>query len=121
MKKKTVWILIFVVLVLVIIFIPYFYDSHNNRFHREYYRIRPILWSIREYEKACGKLPTTEEGLIKLKSYIACPGYSPSERVIMSDFKDIEGNPYIYQSDGKSFKFIINGIDWGSNSDVKSK
>lgn len=107
--------LLFIAILLVFMVLPYLDHAFHERDPRRVDRIRTAIYGLSSYKHRCGVYPTTEEGLIKLKSNIVCPDYTPSPQVMRSDFTDLDGNPFIYESDGKTFKFFLKGSDmnWG--------
>lgn len=56
------------------------------------------------YYHSCNRFPTTEEGLIKLKTEESCPGYEKMDARL--SFKNGFGNELKYTSDGKTLKIV---------------
>ena len=69
---------------------------------------------LESYRKACGKYPTTAEGLSKLfeHSKSKCSTYLPPDKGSAHLELDAWKNPISYSSDGISYRILSAGSSW---------
>ena len=65
-----------------------------------------IASALTTYFRACGRYPTTDQGLKLLRKNDSSCNYVAAEKIIKNDFINGAKNPFIYISDGKSFKLL---------------
>lgn len=100
MKRKVLYLIgsVFLLVLCYLIYTkPGKYIKENN------HRGNTLLHMLISRYSSCGSFPTTEEGLVSLTNK-ACDGFTPEPRlkIITGD-----GRPFLYESDGKTFKLRI--------------
>lgn len=101
-KKIFASALILVILFLLIYFVP---EMH---WKLEYKNSNRTIFALNDFYKACGRFPTTAEGLALLKQNSPCDisGWvAPA-----FEFENGYGTKMEYESDGKKFKLVVKGI-----------
>lgn len=120
-NNKTKYLIIFIIALIICgsIFFIKKSDSIHTEADLSKKKAQVIQLALSEYFKKCGAYPNSAEGFQKLKVDNGSCGYIASENIKVSDDRDVDGENFIYSSDGKSYQFkTSSSIEWTKENSI---
>ena len=75
--------------------------------------MKSLMIALEDCKRICGRYPTTAEGLeTLLEGHELCKVYTPLGPQFRENLHDAWGNPFIYTSDGHTYRLLSAGHKW---------